>query len=596
MTATTTTPPTSLEELLAQRLMKPQRHRLLQGFPAAPSMAPAVAPLPERIDVDGTWGAAELPTRSLDGSVTDPRFREAKATLLHLGPQWTPPTRPPPPTKPPTTPKPALPWQKAPPTKPPLTPEQQEARWAEVLKSSEASWHVRKARADGVIARGDRSAAAVVDVDRARKLIVGVIPHTQCTPRKDGCGFCTFPHDKVDGSSRAAVVESVQFEIEKLLQRESNHLEGRSVSALYFGGGTANLADAASINGLFHTLKSGGLRFNDAEVSLEGVPALFTSFLDAPLRMLEKLPVRRRRISMGVQTFDDFMLEEMGRQSFGDHKLIRKLIGKCRKMDIGVSGDFLFNVPGQTLAQMSRDVDTAVDLGFDQICLYSLVLYKGLGTLWSHDPAKVAQVPSNELGCERWLTLREQLLRAGYVQTTVTNFERKDLAAADRFQYEPLGFSPEDVDLLGFGPLSISVLCDFPKQRGIKLVRRKDLRQPPWTEADLAHVYSAADLRVLVVTRAMAKLGLERDVYTKLFSTDVVNDFPQATQLLLNAGLIDIDEAEICLTPRGMFYSDTVVSLFAAEQRSEQPGALGLHTADLLREPVRPGDHFIGMG
>ena len=38
-------------------------------------------------------------------------------------------------------------------------------------------------------------------------------------------------------------------------------------------------------------------------------------------------------------------------------------------------------------------------------------------------------MPNNATACENWLRLRQRLLSEGYVQTTLTNFERADIAA-----------------------------------------------------------------------------------------------------------------------------------------------------------------------
>ena len=52
-----------------------------------------------------------------------------------------------------------------------------------------------------------------------------------------------------------------------------------------------------------------------------------------------------------------------------------------------------------------------------------------------------------------WLDLRQRLLAHGFVQTTLTYFEREDIHQTDRrFIYEEAGFNPEVYDALGFGP------------------------------------------------------------------------------------------------------------------------------------------------
>jgi coproporphyrinogen III oxidase-like Fe-S oxidoreductase len=78
---------------------------------------------------------------------------------------------------------------------------------------------------------------------------------------------------------------------------------------------------------------------------------------------------------MGVQTFDPALLARMGRSAFGDEASIEKLIGTAREAGFTVSGDFLFNLPGQKREAMLRDVARARTIGLDQACFYHLVLY-----------------------------------------------------------------------------------------------------------------------------------------------------------------------------------------------------------------------------
>ena len=62
---------------------------------------------------------------------------------------------------------------------------------------------------------------------------------------------------------------------------------------------------------------------------------------------------------------------------------------------------------------MEDDVDRAVDIGLDHLGLYHLVLFAGLGTEWSRDPALVAALPTNEDAAVNWLVLRGGCSGAG---------------------------------------------------------------------------------------------------------------------------------------------------------------------------------------
>lgn len=544
-------------EELQRRLARPQRHRLLQGFPAVPAMVPA-ADLDEEDAALSLWQRHDgALVRGVDGALVDRRFAQATAGLA-------------------TEPRPLQPMGESP----------EQRRW---LEQAHAARDAERARWRRVVARGDRSAPRLFDVDATRDLIVGVMPHTQCVAQRESCGFCTFPYDPANQRGRRDMMSAVAENILGLTREAP--LTGRKVEAIYFGGGTANLAEPEGIARLVEVLGR-HLRIADAELTLEGTPHLFEGLFFSHLKSLAALPVGRRRISMGLQTFDEGFLRLMGRERFGGAALVQKLVRRCRKLDIATSGDLLFNLPGQTPAQMERDVDIAVGVGLDQICLYHLVLYPDLGTPWSRDPALLAQVPDNARACDQWMLLRERLMASGYTQSTLTNFERVDVGER-RFRYEPASFSVERTDGVGFGPLSLTTFVNPAQGRGLKLLRRKDLGAPPWSGGDLRFEYDAAGLRLLFLTRGLAKTRVERAVYQRLFGTELRDDFPEALQAVVQEGLATLDEGALALTPKGMFYADAVVSLLALGA-SAAVGA-GVHTRDLLGERPRAGD-YVGMG
>ena len=301
-----------------------------------------------------------------------------------------------------------------------------------------------------------RTAEVVHDLDVPRGLLVGVLPHPFCNPAVTGCGFCTFPHEAYHADRAAEVVEHVVREIDGCLARQPG-LASRRIAGLYFGGGTANLTPADPFRRLCRALAA-GFDLADAEVTLEGVPAYFVKRKPLLIDILrEEIPARHVRISMGVQTFDEGRLRQMGRLAFGTADTFAGVVRMAHARGCTASADLLFNLPGQTRDEMRRDVEQALRLDIDHLGLYHLVMFRGLGTAWSRDPALLAGLPTNEQAAENWLALRRQLLEGGFVQTSLTNFERARYPGGPRrFVYEEFSFQPDRYDMAGFGPGAIS--------------------------------------------------------------------------------------------------------------------------------------------
>lgn len=416
-------------------------------------------------------------------------------------------------------------------------------------------------------ANGD--AAFMLPRQKGSELLVGVLPHPFCNPKITGCGFCTFPHETFSTLKSSAVSRAVAQEVHQRLARQPD-LENARVSGLYFGGGTANLTPPEPFRRLAQTL-AGAFDLTVAEVSLEGVPSNFlrgkSLLIDV---MQEELPARHFRISMGMQTFSETRLEQMGRLGFGRPPVFGAVVRAAHQRGMTASGDLLFNLPGQALVEMRDDVQQAVDIGLDQICLYHLVMFRGLGTAWSRDEALVSALPSNEEGADNWLLLREFLLNNGYRQTSLTNFERVELADDPRrYRYEPISYESSRCQVLGFGPAGISYSADSESQYALKTMNPESSAE--YVQAVQAEgatwnryfQYRQQDLELLHFTRRLAALRIDKAAFSDCFTSSAWARHQERFAVLVEAGLLSECQRAYSVTPRGMFFSDSIAALLA---------------------------------
>lgn len=407
--------------------------------------------------------------------------------------------------------------------------------------------------------------------DPARQLIVGVLPHTFCNPAIQGCGYCTFPHERFTASAARATTRSVAREI--AAAGLVTGLRGRAVLAVYLGGGTANLGRAADLAGLLAGLER-IFDLGGAEVTLEGVPIYFAVHDHAMLDALERVRCRQRRISMGVQTVDPAWLGRMGRSAFGDAACFAAVVREAHRRGMTTSCDLLCNLPGTGAEHAIRDVDAAIGMGFDQICVYNLVLSPGMRTGWAADRAMLDAMPGNPEACATWLAVRGHLLACGYVQRTLTNFERAEVAADGRsFAYERLSFDPQRCDGIGFGPGAISTVA-FAGGRTIKWTNvpgsaeyqeRMAGTAGPDSPVGSHFIYDDEDRRQLVLTRGMALGGIDGAGFQAAFGLAPADAYGDLLAALEGRGLLLPPDGagRHALTPSGMFHADAVVGFLA---------------------------------
>jgi oxygen-independent coproporphyrinogen-3 oxidase len=438
-------------------------------------------------------------------------------------------------------------------------------------------------------------ARGTLEFDPSRGLLVGVLPHPFCNPAVRGCGFCTFPHEMFSARGAAVVIDRVVRELEGKL-RDDPGLAGRAVAGLYFGGGTANLSPPEPFRKLCRAL-AGAFDLSSAEVTLEGVPAAFLNRKPLLVDILrEELPARHFRLSMGIQTFDEDRLRMMGRLGFGTAETFGEVVRLGHSLGFTMSGDLLFNLPGQPLAAMRDDVRRAVEIGLDHVGLYHLVMFAGLGTEWSRDPALVASLPTNRVAARNWLDLQSFVLGQGFYQATLTNFERVEFRGDERrFIYEEWSFLPDRFDMLGLGPSGIS--CAGSGRTALKVINPDgasayiaavDRGGPTW---DRAFRYAPADLQIFFLTRRLAALRIDRREYRAIFETDPLDDFPREFEALARERLVRVGGGAIEPTEFGMFYADSIAGLLA---RRRFHGARDRSDAPLVPDPTRTNNNSHG--
>jgi oxygen-independent coproporphyrinogen-3 oxidase len=78
--------------------------------------------------------------------------------------------------------------------------------------------------------------------------------------------------------------------------------------------------------------------------------------------------------------------------------------------------------------------------------------------------------------------------------------------------------------------------------------------------------FSSSDLKLLHATRQLSALRIDRQRYQDSLGSDVVDDYAQELEALQRARLLDVTNAAVLLTTRGMFYADSVAAVLAHRQ------------------------------
>ncbi len=171
------------------------------------------------------------------------------------------------------------------------------------------------------------------------------------------CPFCCFNRYLFKEDLARRYFADLKRELDLYLAR------GFTFNSVYFGGGTPTVL-MDELGAFVAYLKT---RCDIKKTSLETTPGELTA---QNIELLKHLGVDR--LSVGVQSFDDSVLKTMGRNNGPAEEVKKRLLavgGQFATLNV----DFVFNFPGQTVAQFEADVASFKEMGIDQATFYPLM-------------------------------------------------------------------------------------------------------------------------------------------------------------------------------------------------------------------------------
>lgn len=190
----------------------------------------------------------------------------------------------------------------------------------------------------------------------------------------------------------------------------------RPLDAVFVGGGTPSRIGAGRLGTILDQVREHHGIAPGAEVTLEANPE------DVDITAARALvETGFNRISLGVQSFDDRVLSELGRMH--DQADARAAVVAARDAGFeSISVDLIFGSPVESPQSWRHTLETAVGLEPDHVSTYSLTVEPGT-VLWKQVRAGAPQ-PDPDDQADRWEAAVDVLGAAGYERYEVSNHAR----------------------------------------------------------------------------------------------------------------------------------------------------------------------------
>ncbi len=227
------------------------------------------------------------------------------------------------------------------------------------------------------------------------------------------CPYCDFnSHVRHAAIDQSRYVRAFASEIATTAAR----VPGRTVSTIFFGGGTPSLMEPSTVSGILDAIAKHWTIAPNVEITLEANP---TSVEAERFRGFRAAGVNR--VSLGVQALDDVSLKELGRLHTAQEAL--DAVAVARSIFERYSFDLIYARPRQTTEQWSAELKQAIAQAAEHLSLYQLTVEPETPFFALHRAGKLA-TPDEDLARDLYDVTQDVCAAAGLPAYEISNHAR----------------------------------------------------------------------------------------------------------------------------------------------------------------------------
>ena len=363
--------------------------------------------------------------------------------------------------------------------------------------------------------------------------------------------FCTQICYYCDFSKVFIKNQPVDSYLEHLIE-EYDSYDIKKLRTLYIGGGTPTALSAPQLAFLLEKLTDKLDLSYLEELTIEANPG----DLDREkIAVLKDSPVNR--VSLGVQTFNDRMLKQIGRSHL--EKDIFDNIANLKKAGFdNISIDLIYALPKQTMEDVKTNVAKAIALDIPHMSLYSLILENHTVFMNRMRRGKLP-LPKEDLEAEMFDYIIAELEKAGFEHYEISNFSkpgfesRHNLMYWDNAEYYGIGAGAsgyvDGVRYKNHGPI----------RHYLQAVEAGNAR----VQEEMLTLKEKMEEEMFLGLRK--KSGVSKKRFEEKFGLSFEDHYGAVVSELTDQGLLVPDRDIVRMTKQGLFLGDTVAEKFILE-------------------------------
>ncbi|MGT2907164.1 radical SAM family heme chaperone HemW [Streptococcus dentiloxodontae] len=355
------------------------------------------------------------------------------------------------------------------------------------------------------------------------------------------CYYCDFSkvfikNQPVDAYLQALIREFDSYKIEQL-------------RTLYIGGGTPTAITAEQLDYLLsHLTRNLDLTLLE-EFTIEANPGDLTS---------EKIAVLKNsavnRVSLGVQTFNDRHLRQIGRGH--NQAQIYESIDSLKQAGFdNISIDLIYALPGQSMEDVRENVAKALALDIPHLSLYSLILEHHTVFMNKMRRGKL-HLPTEDAEAEMFDYIIRTLEENGFEHYEISNFTKPGMESRHNLMY----WNNEEYYGVGAGASGYVDGIRYRNRGPIQHYLQGVAAGNPRLEEEVLTQKEMMEEEFFLGLRK--KSGVSKSRFESKFGFSFKERYGQIVADLEAQGLLKEDNDRIRMTKKGLFLGDTVAEHF----------------------------------
>ena len=333
--------------------------------------------------------------------------------------------------------------------------------------------------------------------------------------------------------------------ISKELSLRKEYLTGE-VNTIYFGGGTPSLLSSEQIGFLLNKISSTYDVNPKAEITLEANPEDINTIKAQAL-----FDLGINRISLGVQSFEDKVLEKLNRAHSKEDAI--NAIQALQYVGFeNITIDLIYGIPDQSFKAWEANLAKAIELKVPHLSCYALTIEEKTAFGHWQKSGKLISVEDTKYEKE-YNVMTKSLAEAGYEHYEVSNFAKSGFESKHNAAYW------RQEKYLGLGPGAHSYNGESRQYN----VSNNATYIKALTNNDLTYEIELLSEKQIyneyILTGIRTKKGVDLQRVKQDFNIDLIDKHKIFIEQCIEDRLLIIDNNHIILTDKALILADSII-------------------------------------